>query len=114
MNKVMATTTVPRKAGYMMSFLGVRGEFVLPLERLEQVVQHLRQAPVSSPARIRLTNHLVECLRVLRHAPARGLAALDAFDHAGDDFAEARIFDAVAQVREAFDQGTPARASCSR
>jgi len=45
---------------------------------------------VSSPARTRL---------------GQGLAALDAFDQAGDDFPEAGRLDAVPQVGEAFDDG---------
>ena len=37
------------------------------------------------------------------HRQRQRLAAFDAFDQAGDDFAEARILEAVAQVGKAFE-----------
>ena len=96
---------VATKAGYISSFLGVRASSSSPLQRVAQAGQHVRQAPLASPARIRLLNTWAEHCRVLGHCLGQGLPALDAFDQAGDHFAKARIFDRIAQIGQAVEDG---------
>jgi hypothetical protein len=83
--------------------LGLRGELVLPLERLGKAGQHVRELAGLLARAHQADEHLAEHLGELGQRAREVLAALDRLDQARDHFAEARVLHALAQVVQALD-----------
>ena len=94
---------LPTNAGYIMQLLRLRGELVLPLERLGEALQHLGELAGLLAGAHEAHEHLAEHLGKLGQRLRQPAAALDLLDQARDHLAEARVLHAVAQVDEAFE-----------
>ncbi len=90
--------------GVHQQLAGLRHQLVLPLERLAQVLEHLHQAPGLLAGADQADEHRGEHLREGGQALRQHLAALDVLEHRGENFAEARVFHAAAQIAQALDE----------
>ncbi len=103
MNKVTQDDHDAEEGRVHHEFLGLRGQFVLPLDRLGQVLQDFRQVAGFFAGLDQADENAVEDLGVSGQRLRQGLAAFDAFEQVGHDFAKTRVVEAVAQVGQAFD-----------
>ena len=81
----------------------LRHQFILPLQRFVQAVQHVRQAAGRLAGTDETDEDLVEDAAMALHRLRQGLPALDRLDQAGDHLTETRMLETVAQVGQTFE-----------
>jgi hypothetical protein len=100
--KVTSSTIEPTKAGYH-QLLRLRGELVLPLQRLGEALQHFRELAGLLARANQADEHLAEHLRKLAERLRQAAAALDRLDQTRHHLSKARVLHALAQVVQALD-----------
>jgi hypothetical protein len=91
------------KGGIHDDLLGVRGQFVFPLQCFHDALQHFGELPGGFAGTHQTDENLIEYRAVTGHGVGKVLATFDRLDHACDHLTEARVFDAVAQVGKSFE-----------
>src|SRR5262249_40302730 len=84
---------------------GLRGELVLPLQRLGEALQYLRELSGLLARAHQAHEHLAEDLGKFAERLRQAAAAFDRFDEARHHLAKPGVLDALAQVDEPFGDG---------